>query len=109
MLKNGCSSAAASRADVSNVQRFNRAASFADCVVPLGEDDRRELRRYWERVVRQEWVRPSRFVPSPVPSVAERVREQRQAARAMARAAAARRLAPVVSLSRPESGSGLAA
>lgn len=44
-------------------------AELADCVVPLDEEGRRALRRYWERVIREEWVSPrQRTTPSPRPS-----------------------------------------
>jgi hypothetical protein len=63
------------------------------CVRPLDEDDRRELRRYWEQVIREEWVPPSRWKPRAVPLAGDGRRERRQAHRAVARIAAAGRLA----------------
>ena len=64
-----------------------------ECVRPLDEDDRRELRRYWEQVIREEWVPPSRWMPRAVPLAEDGRRERRQARRAVARIAAAGRLA----------------
>ena len=71
-------------------------AELADCVVPLDEESRRSLRRYWELVIREEWVPPSRQAPRPVPLAEDGRRERREARRAIARIAAASRVAAVV-------------
>lgn len=74
-------------------------AELAECVRPLDEDGRRAVRRYWEQVIWEEWVRSVRPARRAV-SLAELDgrRERRQARRAVARIAAAGRLAPVVAL-----------
>jgi hypothetical protein len=71
-------------------------AALAECVAPLSEDERRSVRRYWEQVIREEWVPASRRVRRPV-SLAEldERRERRSARRAVARIAAAGRVAQV--------------
>lgn len=78
------------------------AADLAECVAPLDEEGRRAVRRYWEQVIREEWV-PSVRPASRAVSLAEldERRERREVRRAMARVAAAGRLAPVVSLPTP--------
>jgi hypothetical protein len=67
-------------------------AALAECIAPLDEDGRRAVRQYWEQVIREEWVPPSRRVPRAV-SLAEldERRERREARRAVA---AVVRLAP---------------
>ena len=77
-------------------------ASLADCMSPLDEDGQREVRRYWEQVIREEWV-PSVRPAARAVSLAEldERRERREARRAMARVAAAGRLAPVVAMRSP--------
>lgn len=73
-------------------------AQLAECVVPLDEEGRRAVRRYWELVIREEWEPPARRVPRAVPLECDGRRERREARRAVARiAAAASRVAPVVS------------
>lgn len=66
-------------------------AALDECVQPLDDDDRRAVRRYWEQVIREEWVPPARWVPRPVPVAGDGRRERRQARRAVARIAAATR------------------
>lgn len=86
-------------------------ATLAECVALLDEEDRRAVRRYWDRVVREEWVEPSRWMARPAP-VERTGRQRREARRAIARIAAAGRVAAVVSLptSTPvAAGSGVAA
>lgn len=84
-------------------------AALAECTALLNEEGRRAVRRYWDQVVREEWVAPSRGVPRLV--LIESGRERREARRAMARVAAAGRLAAVVPLPTPlpMAGSGVAA
>jgi hypothetical protein len=41
-------------------------AVLAECVVPLHEEDRCVVRRYWEQVIREEWVPPVRQRPARV-------------------------------------------
>ncbi len=74
-------------------------AALAECVVPLDDEDRRAVRRYWEQVIREEWVPPVERVQG-LASLAERDerRARRQARRAMARIAAASRTAQVHAL-----------
>ncbi len=74
-------------------------AALTECVVPLDEEGRRAVRRYWEQVIREEWVPPVERVPG-LASLAERDerRARRQARRAMARIAAASRTAQVHAL-----------
>jgi hypothetical protein len=74
-------------------------ADLAECVVPLEEEGRRAVRRYWEQVIREEWVPPVRRRPRVVPLAEDGRRERREARRAVARIAAASRV----------SGSGVAA
>ena len=76
-------------------------AELAECVVPLDEDGRRAVRRYWEQVIREEWVPAERGVQRAVPLAEDGRRERREARRAVARVAAAGRLAPVVALRSP--------
>lgn len=56
-----------------------------DCVVPLDEEGRKAVRRYWEQVIREEWVPAARPVPRAV-SLAEldERRERRSTRRAVA-------------------------
>jgi hypothetical protein len=69
-------------------------AALAECVAPLSEDGRRALRRYWEQVIREEWVPTARPAPRPVSlAVLDERRERRSARRAVARLAAAGRVA----------------
>jgi hypothetical protein len=67
-------------------------AALADCVVPLDEEDRRAVRRYWKQVIREEWCPPVRRVPRAVPLPTDGRRERREARRAVARIAAASRV-----------------
>jgi hypothetical protein len=71
-------------------------ASLADCMAPLDDHDWRAVRRYWEQVIREEWVPAARRVPRAVPLAEDGRRERREARRAVARIAAAGRVAPVV-------------
>jgi hypothetical protein len=85
-------------------------AELAECLAPLGIEDRRRLEEHWERVIREEWVPPSRRVSRPVrvAGLDER-RERREARRAVG---AVVRLVPrhTVSPSRPSPvGPGAAA
>ncbi len=73
-------------------------AALVECVVPLDEEGRQAVRDYWERVIREEWVPPVRRVPRAVPLAEDGRRERREARRAVARIAAASRLAPVLEL-----------
>lgn len=66
-------------------------ATLADCVAPLDEDGRRAVRRYWERVIQEEWVAPSRRMPG-LTLFDGSGRRGREARRAVARIAAAGRL-----------------
>ena len=75
-------------------------AGLDECVRPLDEEGRRALRRYWEQVIREEWVPPLRRVPRPVPLAEDGRRERREARRAVARIAAASRL-PVLPAAQP--------
>jgi hypothetical protein len=70
-------------------------ATLDECVRPLDEEGRRAVRRYWEQVIREEWVPPVRRVPRPVPLPEDGRRERREARRAVARIAAASRTARV--------------
>jgi hypothetical protein len=69
-------------------------AALVECVAPLGEEGRRAVRRYWEQVIREEWVPPVRRVPRAVPLDTDGRRERREARRAIAQIAAAGRVAP---------------
>jgi hypothetical protein len=71
---------------------------LVECVAPLNEEGRRAVRRYWEQVIREEWAEPVRRMPRAVPSDADIRRERREARRAIARIAAASRVAQVVAL-----------
>lgn len=73
------------------------AAGLADCVAPLDEEDRAALRRYWDEVIGEVWsALHARPVPRPVPlAELDERRARRQARRAMARVAAAGRVAAV--------------
>jgi hypothetical protein len=73
-------------------------AALAECVVPLDDEGRRAVRRYWERVIREEWVPPVRRVRRPVPLAEDGRRERRAARRAVARIAAAGRTVQVHAL-----------
>jgi hypothetical protein len=77
-------------------------AALVECVVPLDDEGRRAVRRYWEQMIREEWVPQVERVRG-LASVAERDerRSRREARRAMARIAAASR---VRSLPSPTSG-----
>jgi hypothetical protein len=76
-----------------------------DCVVALDEEGQKAVRQYWEQVIREEWVPAARPVPRAV-SMAEldERRERRSARRAVARIAAASRLAQVHRLATPAGG-----
>jgi hypothetical protein len=76
-------------------------ADLTECIVPLDEEGRRAVRRYWEQVIREEWVPPVRRVPRPVPLPEDGRRERRAARRAVARIAAASRTARVHVLPAP--------
>lgn len=81
--------------------------ALTDCVAPLDEDNRRAVRRYWEQVIREEWVPSVRPAPRAVPlAELDERRERRAARRAVARIAAAGRLAPVVALRSPSAVAG---
>lgn len=67
-------------------------ADLDECVVPLDEEGRRAVRRYWEQVIREEWCPPVRRVPRAVPLAEDGRRERREARRAVARIAAASRV-----------------
>jgi hypothetical protein len=69
-------------------------ADLAECIAPLADEERRAVRRYWEQVIREEWVPVARPDPRPV-SLAEldQRRERRSARRAVSRIAAAGRVA----------------
>lgn len=71
---------------------------LTECVRPLDEESRRSVRRYWEQVIREEWVPSVRRVPRAVPLPEDGRRERREARRAIAAIAAASRLAPVLEL-----------
>lgn len=66
--------------------------ALAECIAPLGDEDRRAVRRYWERVIWEEWVPPERRAPRPVPLAEDGRRERRDARRAIARIASASRV-----------------
>lgn len=68
------------------------AADLDECVRALDEDGRRAVRQYWEQVIREEWVPPTRRIPRAVPLPEDGRRERREARRAVARIAAASRL-----------------
>jgi glutathione S-transferase len=74
-------------------------AALVECVVPLDEEGRRAVRRYWEQVIREEWEPPVRRVPRAVPLPEDGRRERREARRAIARIAAASRVATAVLVS----------
>ncbi|MGQ0573896.1 MAG: hypothetical protein ACT4RN_06785 [Pseudonocardia sp.] len=76
-------------------------AAQIDCMSPLDEEGRRAVRRYWEQVIREEWVPAERGVPRAVPLAEDGRRERREARRAIARIAAAGRVAPVVAMRSP--------
>jgi hypothetical protein len=78
-------------------------ADLANCLGPLADDERRALRRYWDQVIREEWIPAERQAPRlvPLPELDER-RERRRARRAFSLiAGAARRGSPTV---RPAEG-----
>lgn len=79
-------------------------AALAECIAPLGDEERRAVRQYWERVIREEWVPPNRRAPRPVPLAEDSRRERREARRAIALVAqAAKRQAAVEPIAyRPE-------
>lgn len=85
------------------------AAALAECTAPLDDEQRQALRQYWEQVIREEWVPPARRTPRPVPLAEDGRRERREARRAIARIAAAGRVAvvhelPVVRAAQPSAG-----
>ena len=87
-------------------------AALMECIAPLDKEDRRALRRYWERVIREEWVPPVRRVGWAGSADVDGPRRRREARRAMARVATAGRLAAVVALPTSpaaDAGSGVAA
>lgn len=74
-------------------------SALVECVVPLDEEGRRAVRRYWEQVIREEWEPPVRRVSRAVPlAELDERRERREARRAIARIAAAGRVAAAGSL-----------
>lgn len=73
------------------MSRTTDAAAMAECIAPLDDESRRALRRYWEQVIREEWIPAARQAPRPVPLDEDLRRERRAARRA---AAAVVRLAP---------------
>lgn len=56
-------------------------ADLAECVRALSDVDRRLVRRYWDQVIREEWIPPSRFTPGPAPLAEDWRRERREARR----------------------------
>jgi hypothetical protein len=76
---------------------------LANRLGPLDDDERRVLRRYWDQVIREEWIPAERQAPRlvPVPELAER-RERRRARRAMTLIAGAARPGPA--MARPVEG-----
>jgi hypothetical protein len=66
-------------------------AALAECIAPLDEEGRRALRRYWEQVIREEWMPTPRPVPRALPLAEDGRRERRQVRRAVDEVA---RLAP---------------
>lgn len=77
---------------------YDHGAALSDCVVPLDADGEFAVQAYWQRVIWEEWEPPTRFVPRAVPLPEDERRARRQARRAMARVAAAGRLAAVIEL-----------
>lgn len=71
-------------------------AALVECIAPLADENRRAVRAYWEQVIREEWMPPVRRIPQVVAQDGRR--QRREARRAMARIAAAGRLASVVVL-----------
>jgi hypothetical protein len=78
-------------------------ADLANRLGPLDDDERRVLRRYWDQVIREEWIPAERQAPRlvPVPELDER-RERRRARRAMTLIAGAAR--PGSAMARPVEG-----
>lgn len=56
-------------------------AELAECIAPLNDEERRALRQYWERVIREEWISASRIPPRTVPEPDLEERRARRAAR----------------------------
>ena len=86
--------------------------ALAECMAPLDTEGRRALQRHWNRLIWEEWVPPSQRVPRAAPTAGSDGRRRREARRAVARIAAAGRLAPVVALPTScaaSAGSGVAA
>ncbi|MGI8815332.1 MAG: hypothetical protein ACR2G2_08660 [Pseudonocardia sp.] len=77
-----------------STKRNDDPESLAQCIAPLGADDRRALLKYWDRVTAEEWVPPSERIHR-VPSLAEL--DERRARRRMRR-----QLASVTRLTRTE-------
>jgi hypothetical protein len=57
------------------------ARALSDRIGPLDEEGRRAVRRYWEQVIREEWVPPSRQRPARVSMGELDERRGRRAAR----------------------------
>lgn len=78
-----------------------------ECVVALDEEGQKAVRQYWEQVIREEWVPSARPVPRAV-SLAEldERRDRRSARRAVARIAAAGRVAQLRRPAVPAAASG---
>lgn len=81
--------------------------ALTECVVPLDAEGRRAVRRYWERVIREEWVPPVERAAGrgSLVDLDER-RTRRRTRRAMARIAATSRTAPVRALDTAQEGPG---
>ena len=75
-------------------------AELAECLAPLDEQGRRAVRRYWEQVIREEWVPAPRGVPRAVPLSELDERRERRAVAAVVRLAG--RCAEVVAVAGPE-------
>lgn len=76
-----------------------RPADLAECLAPLDDASRRAVRRYWEQVIREEWVPPVRRVPGPASlTTGNEGRARRQARQAVARIAEASQMARVHTL-----------
>lgn len=84
------------------MSRHVNEADLAECIAPLDEEDRHALRRYWDRVIWEEWTAPVPRSPRTV-SLAEleERRQRRETRRAMTRVAAAARTASVLTFPRP--------
>lgn len=80
---------------------YEHGVALSDCVAVLDTDDQHAVEAYWDHVIAEvmaECEPSARVLPRAVPLPEDERRARRQARRAMARVAAASRLATVVEI-----------